>query len=464
MLGGPTYERLAVLPPTNLMNDPEQEHIIQGMLHGLISELGQAGITIVGSVQSMMRYQDTEMTVREIAAELGVDAVIESSVLWVGDSVAIDARLTDGRTEESLWSRSFDEDARNVLALYRQVTSAVAAEIQLTLTPQAEAHLASAREVNPQAYDAYLKGQFYAAKFTPSDLKTALEFFELARDIDPDYALAYEGIALVWGIRGQLAYVPPSEAEPQSRAALARALELDSTLVEVQVRVGGMKTYTDWDWEGAEAVFRKAIELNPNHSDVRRAYALLLSIMLRFDEAMPQAERAIELDPLNPLLQQHYGLLLYMARRYDDAMAQAQRVLRTAPNHPGALVVLGNVYHAKGMYDEQVAAYRSYFTVTGFSEAEQALALGYAEGDYRAAAGRLCDSLAALRNVRHVDPAEIAWWYSSAGQVSQALDWLERGFEERSRQMPWVSVDPVYDPLHDDPRFQALRRRMNLPP
>jgi serine/threonine-protein kinase len=157
--GGAAYERLAVLPPTNLMNDAGQDHIVQGMLGGLISELGQAGITVIGSLQSMMRYRDTELTVREIAAEMGVDAVLESSVLWLGDSVAIDVRLTDGRTEESLWSQSYDEVAQNVLVLYRQVTSAVADEIQLALTPQAEARLASAQTVDPQAMESYLQGQ-----------------------------------------------------------------------------------------------------------------------------------------------------------------------------------------------------------------------------------------------------------------------------------------------------------------
>jgi TolB-like protein len=463
VLGGPAYERLAVLPPTNVMNDSEQEHIIQGMLNGLISELGQAGITIIGSVQSMMRYQDTEKTVREIAGELGVDAVIESTVLWVGDSVAVDVRLTDGRTEESLWSQSYDEDARNVLALFRQVTGAVAAEIQLALTPQAEARLTSAREVDPQAYEAYLRGQNHAYKFTPPDLETALQYYQMALAIDNDYALAYAGIALVWRIRWQLGYVPPGDAAPRHRAALTRALELDSTLVEVQYLLALGSTWADWDWDAAEAAYRRAIELNPNFPEVRSAYALFLSIMKRPNEALEQSERAMELDPFRDLIQHWHGMVLYMVRRYEDAMAQFQRVLRITPNHAGALIGLSNVYHAKGMYDGEVATVQSIYTVTGFTEAEQALSLGYAEGDYQAAARRLGDTLAALRNVRYVDPVEVAWWYLRAGQNSQALDWLERGFEERSSQMPWLSVDPAYDPLREDPRFKALLRRMNLP-
>jgi tetratricopeptide (TPR) repeat protein len=187
--------------------------------------------------------------------------------------------------------------------------------------------------------------------------------------------------------------------------------------------------------------------------------------MLRFDEALPQAERAIELDPLNPILQHHYGWVLYLARRYDDAIAQFQKALQMTPDHPAALIGLRNVYHAKGMYDEEVAAALSNYTVTGFTEAAEALASSYAEGDYRGAMHRLGDTLVALRSVRHIAPVDIAGSYVVAGENSLALDWLESAFEERDPYMPFLRADPwYYDPLREDPRFQALLRRMNLPP
>jgi TolB-like protein/Tfp pilus assembly protein PilF len=463
VMGGPAYERLAVLPPVNIMNDAEQEHIIQGMLNGLISELGQAGITVIGSVQSMMRYRDSEMTPREIAAEMGVDAVLESFFLWQGDSVAIDVRLTDGRSEESLWSHHYDEDARNVLLLFRQVTGAVADEIHAELTPQAEAHLASARPVNRQAFEAWLQGEFYLEKLTPRDIDTALEYFEMAREIDPDYALAYTGIGLAWGFRQQMGFAPPSEAAPKARAAVARATDLDSTLVEVQYALALLRTWTDWDWEGAEAAYRRAIQLNPNFPDVRANYSHFLCMMLRQDEAMPQIERAIALDPFNPLFQNHLGWVLYFGRRYDEAIAQFQDLLRRAPNYLAALGGLVEVYHAKGMYEEEVAAQRSAYTVTGFTEEEEALASFYAEGDYQGAMRRFADTLVALRSVRPVSPWQIAGSYLSAGEKNQALDWLERSFEERNPMMPYLSVYPFVDPLRGDPRFQDLLRRMKLP-
>jgi len=465
VLGGPAYERLAVLPPTNLMNDPEQEYFVQGVHTALISELQRAGVPVIART-SVMRYENTQMLAREIAQELGVDALIEAAVMRAGDSVEIEVSLVDGNTQEYVADPIVRRSTlRDVERLYRGLTAAIAAEIRTALTPQAEARLASAREVDPQAYEAYLKGTYYAAKLTAPELETALEFFELARDIDPEYALAYEGIASAWVIRQQMSIAPPSETAPRMRAALARALELDSTLVEVQALVAGVKMYTDWDWEGAEVAFRRAIELNPNLSGVRANYALLLCIVLRFDEAILQAERAIELDPLNPIVHNHYAVVLYLARRYDDAIAQFQNLLQMAPNYPVALGNVSSVYEAKGMYDEAVAAGLSFYTVIGFTEAEEALASFYAEGDYRRAMHRMADTLVALRSVTYVKPMDIAGCYFSAGQNSQALDWMERAFEEHDAVMPWLRAFPLfYDALRDEPRYQDLLRRMNLPP
>jgi serine/threonine-protein kinase len=462
-LGGPAYERLAVLPPTNLMNDPEQAYFVQGVHKALISELQKAGVAVIART-SVLRYENTQMLAQEIAQELGVDALIEASVMRAGDSVEIEVSLVDGTTQQyvadPIVRRS---DLRNIEQLYRRLTAAIAAEIHAALTPQAEAHLASARPVNPQAYELVLQGYFYSGRLNAPDQETALEYFELAREIDPDYALAYEGIAAVWATRQQMGFAPPSEAAPKVRAALARALELDSTNVEVQTTLAVVKTWTDWDWEEAEAAYRRAIELNPNHPYPRINYSLFLCMMLRFDEAMPQIERAIELDPFAPMPQNHLGWALYLARRYDDAVARFQDLLRREPNWAPALGGLGNVYHVKGMYDEWLAAQQSYFSMIGLPQAEEALALGYAEGGHRAAARHLGDTLATLRSVRHVPPETIAWSYLIAGENSLALDWLERGFEERDTWMPFLSADPMYDPLREDPRFQDLLRRMNLP-
>jgi tetratricopeptide (TPR) repeat protein len=234
-------------------------------------------------------------------------------------------------------------------------------------------------------------------------------------------------------------------------------------LAEVQYVLALFRTYHEWDWEGAEAAFKKAIELNPNFPDGRSLYSHFLSIMKRPDEALEQTERAIELDPFSDLVQGWHGWVLYFVRRYDDAIAQFQRMLQTLPNHPGALWGLHCLYDTKGMYDESLAAVQSYYTVLGFTQAEEALALGYAEGGYRGAMRRLGDTLATLRNVGYVSSTDIAAPYVFAGENSRALDWLERGFEERDPNTPYLSAYPFWDRLRDDPRFQDLLRRIDLP-
>jgi TolB-like protein len=461
--GGATYERLAVLPPTNLTSDAEQEHIIQGMLNGLISELGQAGITVIGSVQSMMRYQGTEMTAREIAAEVGVDAVIEWQVLWVGDSVATDFRLTDGRTEELLWSRSYDEDARNVLTLYRQVTGAVAAEIRVALTPQAEARLATAREVDPQAYEAYLRGQFHAGKLTPPDLGTALQYYEVALEYDAEYALAYAGIAFVWMGRSQMGIARPRDALPPMTAAVDEALDLDSTLAEVQHALALFRTWHEWDWAGAEVAFERAIEINPNYADVRAFYSHFLCMMNRADEAVEQLELAMELDPYGDLLVGLYGMAYLWLHRYDEAIVQFRRLLQTVPNHPLAHWGLLYTYGTMNMHEEALAAARAYFAAVELPQVEAALDQGYSEGGYREAMKRTADELAALSNVIYYVPSDIASVYTFAAEHDRAIEWLKRGFEERDPNMPYLSVNAWFDGLRDDPRFLDLLLRMNLP-
>jgi serine/threonine-protein kinase len=285
----------------------------------------------------------------------------------------------------------------------------------------------------------------------------------MALQRDPNYAPAYAGIAMAWAGLQQLAFVPPHEAGPQARAAVLRALELDSTLVELQYALAGVKTWVDWDWPAAEAAFRRAIELNPNFPDVRAYYSHFLCAMKRPDEAMEQMERAVELDPFNPLLQGLHGFLLYMVGRNEEALEQFRRLLRTVPNHPVALTGLVKVYEAKGTYEESLTAAQSYYTVIEFPQAAEALEQGYAEAGYRGAIRRAADVWAALSDMTYVPPAEIAELYALAGEYSQTLDWLERGFAVHDGNMPYLSVVLFSDRLRDEPRFQELLRRMNLP-
>ena len=462
MAGGPAIQRLAVLPVENLTNDPDQEYLVQGVHTGLIDELALAGASVIAR-RSMMQYQNSDKPVRDIARELGVDALIEGSLERTGDSLRIRVQLIDGRTEEPLWTQSFDGDLRNIVGLERQVTRAIVDEIELALTPEAEARLASARPVDPEVYEAYLKGEFHQGKLTAADLEIAMQYFEQALEKDPDYAQAHMGIASVWLARQQMGFVPPHEAGPRAKAAAQKAIELDSMLAEAHLALAAVKAYVDWDWPGAETSFRRATELKPNYSVARGMYSHLLVILGRPDEAMAQIERAVELDPLDGIIQLWYGLDLIAARRYDEAIAQLQNALKTAPNNPALHSLLHGAFYAQGRHDEALAEWKAFLAAVGERELEEAVERGYAEGGYREAMRRAAETWAARSGTTFIPPYDLAAFFAAAGEHDRTLEWLERAYEARDPNLPYMGVNPLFDSVRDDPRFQDLLRRMNLP-
>ncbi len=314
-VGPAPIESLAVLPLENLSGDPEQEYFADGMTEALIGDLGKIGALRVISRTSVMQYKKVRKPLPEIARELNVDAVVEGSVLRADDRVRITAQLIRAVPEQHLWAQSYERDLRDILVLQREVARAIAREIKIALTPEEQTRLASARPVNPEAYETCLKGRFYWYKLTPQDLETALQYFELALEKDPNYALAYIGIADVWGARAFFGVVPPREAFPKDNAAGLRALELDDTLAEGHYGLGSIRSFYEWDWAAGEAEYQRAIELNPNFARVRIFYGHFLSSMRRPQEGMAQFERGLELDPLNSAFQAFSGWnLLYLRR------------------------------------------------------------------------------------------------------------------------------------------------------
>jgi serine/threonine-protein kinase len=460
VLGGPAYERLAVLPPANLMNDPEQEYFVAGMHNALISELQKAGVAVIGRT-SVMRYQNTQMLAREIAQELGVDALIEASVMRAGDSVEIEVRLVDGTTQQAVADPIVRRSAlRDVERLYRGLTAAIASEIQAALTPQAEAFLASARPVNPQAYEAYLKGvsQWHAAH-----ISRALEYFQQALSLDSTYAPAQAGVARVWWWRATTGRAPE---RAQARVTMHQALALDSTLAEVQWVVAMIRAWLDWDWEGAEAAFRKAIEINPSYAEARAFYAGFLYTMERPEEGRAQMEIALQLDPLNLMSRALNGGLLNAERRYAEAIEELEAVLRIEPNHVVAKTGLIDAYHATGNYDEALAMVRRLMPSDQELQValEEALDRGYAEGGYRTAMLRRAEIWAAHPEASEGRAIDVVMSYALAGERERTLEWLEVAYQAQHYQLPGILPASGLGPVPgDDPRYLALRRRMNLP-
>jgi TolB-like protein/Tfp pilus assembly protein PilF/predicted Ser/Thr protein kinase len=461
-VGPPRIESLAVLPLENLSGDPEQEYFADGMTEELITSLAKIGALKVISRTSMMQYKGTKKPLPQIAKELNVDAVIEGSVLREGGQVRITAQLIQASTDQHLWAESYQRDLRSVLAMQSEMASAIAEKVQAALTPSERTRLASARPVNPEAYEAYLKGMQHWYKLTPQDIDTALEYFELALKKDPNYAPAHSGLALVWLGRQQMGFTAPREAGPKAKAAALKAVELDNTLAQAHSSLATVNCFYEWDWAGADVEFKRAIELNPNYPDARALYSHYLMIMKRPEEAMAQIQRALELDPLNAFFQAFYGVDLEIAGRYDEAIAQSHKALRTSPELPFAHWGLSGTLFTKGLYEESLAETKACYA--GDREMEEALTQGYAQSGYRGAMRRAANIRAARGRKTYVLPCDVATLYVWAGEKAQALEWLEKGFELRDPNMPYINVDPTFDTLRNTPRFQDLLRRMNFPP
>jgi len=457
---GPTYERLAVLPPTNLLNDPEQEHLIQGVYDQLIGELQKAGLTVKAR-RSMMRYRDGDAPVREIAREVGVDAFIEPSIRWVGDSIEINLRLVDGSTEEYIGNPIVEHVAvRNVIDLYRNLVRQVVDGLRLSLSPEAEARLASAGPVDPEAYEDYLNGRFHWGNLTPASLEAALGYYESALEKQPDFAQAHAGIAHVWAGRMQMGYTPPFEAGPKAREALARALAIDSTAFEVQYVAGAVRVWWDLDWEGGESSFRRAIDINPGYAEVRAHYAHLLMMLGRMDEAEGQMQRAMELDPLNPLVQSFHAQVLIVGGHLDEAIAFCEDALGTAPDNPVAIMGLMTSYHLKGMSEEALEYAGQILAIAGQPDLSEVLQTVYAEEGAPAAWRFAAESASALP---HVLPLMVGVLFDYAGDTDEAVSWIQRAVELRDPNAPYLASEPLSSELRNDPRFKELLRRMNLP-
>jgi tetratricopeptide (TPR) repeat protein len=347
---------------------------------------------------------------------------------------------------------------QDVLITYGEVARDVAKEANIPLTAEEDSRLSSINIVNPAAYQSYLIGMEYWERLTDANLDTALQFFELARKIDPEYALAYRGISRFWGGKMIGGYAPYSVAGPKAKAAADKALSLDSTL-----RFGGFYVWYFWDWETAEKLYLKSLELNPNNADVNRSYSHFLAIIGKPDEGIPYMEKALALDRLNPFFYGWYGMSLNYAHRYDEAIEVLEDALLKFPPEMIILSTLRSSYHQKQMYDEAIQAGIKYYEVRGDSICIAALEDGYREGGYHFALQRNAEALIEQSKTKYITPNQVATLYTRAGMKEEALDWLEKAYEEHDTNMAYLNADPIFDWLRDEPRFRELVKKMKYP-
>jgi serine/threonine protein kinase/TolB-like protein len=461
----PKIESIAVLPLANLSGDPAQEYFADGMTEELITNLGKISALRVISRTSVMRYKKTEKPLPQIARELGVDGIVEGSVLRVGDRVRITAQLIQAEQERHLWAESYERDLRDILALQSEVARAIAGEIKVKLTPQEQTRLASARPVNPEAHEWYLKGRFLWERRTPEALKKSIEYFQQALEKDPGYATAYAGLADSYDVLASNGILLPKEVYPRARAAALKALELDNTLADPHAALGMVIYDYDWDYPAAEREFQRALELNPHCANAHHWYGFLLLTMGRLDEAMAAIKRARQLDPLAPRINANVGLFLYLTRHYDEAIEEISKAMELDPDHARTYDYLEWAYLQKGMYREAVQAAQKVASLRGESpEWVSGLGRAYERGGIRAAKRLELERSEAPSSRGYPRGEDFARLYAFLGEKERAFEWLEKGSREHTLLPVYLRLDPQLDVLRSDPRFQDLLRRMNFPP
>ncbi len=454
---------LAVLPLQNLTRDSEQEYFTDGMTEELITELAKISSLKVISRTSAMQYKGASKPVAVIAEELGVDAVVEGTVLRAGDRVRISAQLIHAATEKHLWAESYEREMTEILELQHSVAQAIAAQIRGKLTPKEKARMGSARKVNAEVYELYLRGRFHWNKLAVEEIRKAIEYFAQAIQLDPKYAPGYAALADCYSAM-QFFGQPAEEIAPQAREAARKAVECDASLAGAHSSLATVHFFFDWDWAEAEKAYRQALELDPNSPAVLQEYAYLLTAMGRLEEAIDGVKRAREMDPLALAINVNLGWRYYYARRYERAIRQLQKTLELDSRFGNAYWCLGCAQVQTGAHAEAVA------------NLEKAVALYAGHPHVKASLGQACgiagrteDADRILRELEemsarmYVSPWARAIVLAGLGRKEICLDWLEKAFEQRMPALVWLKVHPEVDMLRAEPRFQALLSRMRFP-
>ena len=458
---------LVVLPLENLSGDKDQEYFADGMTDDLIANLAKVRSLRVISRSTAMAYKGTRKPLSQIASELKVDAVVEGTVLRVGNRVRITAELVQVSTDRHLWADTYESQMGDVLALQNRVSSAIVNEIRINLTPEEEQRLASNPAIAPEAYENYLKGRYYWNKRTDENLTKAIAYFEQATRQDSRYALAYAGLSDSYAIISAEIFgtMPALEAAPKAKAAALRALEIDPTLAEAETSLATVKFNYDWDWNGAAEGFARAIQRNPSYATAYQRYSLYLIAMGRPTDSFDLINKARELDPLSISINFSLGWRLYMARQYDRAIQQLRNTLEMDPSYELPHLVLGLSYAQKGDFALAVPELRKAVELShGTPLMISALANVLGRSGNKAEAERLLADLTAASKQQYVSPYYFAVVCVGLGETEKALDWLEKAFADRSNGLVFMKVEPELDGLRSNPRFVALEQKLNFLP
>jgi len=472
VFGNPVEKSIAVLPFRNDSRDSSTTNFMDGVMEEILNRLQTIKDLTPISRSSVEQYRNTMKSLPEIARERHVNYIVEGSGQKYGDSIILRVQLIEIRKgrERHLMGKSFRqklESANTFFNIQSLVAQSIAAELNATITPQEKRLIEKLPTDNLEAYEAYLKGQFYLNKFTPESLDSAMQYFELAKEIDSNYALAYTGICDVWAYRQQMGLVTPAEGNLKSMEAVMKAYAIDSNNAVVQYSLAHKKTWGMFDWEGGESGFKKSISLNPNNAMTHAVYSHLLNILGRPDEALEQIDIALKLDPMNPFIMTFNAIDLYMARKYDESIKAFNDALSLEPGYPFALANLWFTFYMVGRNEEAYAALKSFWSMVD-PESVKPLEQGYLKNGFKGAVLSLADRLAELwtenqnQMVAPVAPTDMAMFYSAGQGTDKSIYWLEQAYNFRDPNLPYL-LSPDYDNVRNDPRFKEIAKKMNLP-
>jgi len=458
-LGAGRISSVAVLPLRNVSGEPSQDYFADGMTEALTADLAQIAALKVISGTSAMQYKGTKKPLRQIAQELGVDAVLEGSVARVGNRVRVTSELINASSDTHIWAKTFERDLQDVLALQAEVAREVARQVEVELTAAERARLTQKRRIEPRAYEAYLLGRFFLDRGTEEDLKKALDQFTRALEIDKNYAAPYAGIASYYAVLPFYSALSPAEVFPKARDAARRSVELDPNLAEAHASLAYIHAYYEWDWTTAEQEFRRALQLRPNHADVHFSYSRFLAAAGRRDEALAEIRRAQDLDPLSLSLKANIALLSYFHGQYDGALQELLELRKLDPNAPIVHWGIGLVYEQKRMHPEAIASIQKATSLSASLNFASSLAHVHAVAGEAAEARTVLDKLRERSRRSYVPSYYSALIHAGLGETDSAFEWLERAYQERSTVLAYLRLDPRLAPLRSDPRFADLLRR-----
>ena len=461
----PRIKSLAVLPFQNLGGDPSQDYIADGVTEELIGRLSRLHGLRVTSRTSSMHFKNTPQPVREIARMLGVDAVVEGSLIREGQQLRVHAQLIRAATDEHIWAGEYQREYQSLLEVQDEVTRSIVEQVEVTLTPEDRVRLVSTHSVDPEAYESYLKGLHYFNQRTEDALNKSIASFEQAIVREPGYAPAFSGLAEAYAMLGFRGGFPSKEALSRAKTAALRAIELDNTLAEPHASLAFIAETHEWDWGTAQREYERALELNPGYAQAHNLYAGYLMYTGRFDDGISEAKRARDLDPLSLPINNALAGRLLAGGRYDEALLQVQETLELDSHFAPAHQTLGWLDLHSGKHEDAIREFQSALKLSGNQDTDLQLDLGfaYAVSGKQDEARRILAQLERLHEQGAVPSGSIAILHGALGESNAAFAWLKKAYEERDPQLTYIKAGRRFEPLRKDPRFGQLVRRVGLP-